>query len=64
MTTAYIDGIDWQHHIDDDAAGVMVFGSIENLKAGTSHDLAECGIVKIELCEVEWVVPQNLKFTK
>ena len=57
---AYIDGIDWQHHVEDDAYGVKIYPSVDALEKGSGHSMEECGIVKIELREVEWVVSQNL----
>lgn len=57
---AYIDGIDWQHHVEDDAYGVKIYPSVRALKTNNGHSVERCGIVKVELREVEWVMPQNL----
>ena len=58
---AYIDGIDWQHHVDDDSHGVKIYPSIKALKADSGHDLSECGIVEIELCEIHWPLAQQIR---
>lgn len=56
---AYIDGIDWQHHVEDDAYGVKIYPSVSALEKGSGHDMGECGIVKIELREIGWVKKQK-----
>ena len=56
----FMDGIDWQHHLDADRKGTKLFASVEALKEGGGHSLDQCGIVEVEVRLIEWVEPQNL----
>lgn len=60
--TAYMDGIDWQHHVESDAFGVKVYPSVKALRDGSEHALDECGIVEVTMTLNKWVEPQNLGF--
>ncbi len=54
----YLCGIAWQHEVGE-ADKVELYGSLEDAKA--DHPAYEqCGIVKVLVSEVEWVVPQDL----
>ncbi len=56
----FMDGIDWQHHIDADFHGVKLYPSETALEANTGHSLDHCGIVMVEVRLVRWVRPQRL----
>lgn len=60
----YMDGIDWQHHIGEgnDPKGTRVFQSVELTRRGRGclASGAHCGIVKVEVRLVGWVVKQDL----
>ena len=56
----FMDGIDWQHHLEGDEAGTKLFPSREGLEASSGHSLRQCGIVEVEVRLVEWVDPQRL----
>ena len=56
----FMDGIDWQHHLEDDPDGTRLYPSESSLVAGTKHSLDECGIVEVEVRLVRWVKPQDL----
>ncbi len=56
----FMDGIDYQHHLGYDRQGTKLYASKEALIEGTGHDLAECGIVEVEVRLVGWLVPQDL----
>ena len=56
----FADGIDWQHHLEGDSKGTLLFPSEADLREEAGHDLNECGIVEIEVRLVRWVVPQDL----
>lgn len=58
----FMDGIDWQHHLEADAMGTALFPSVKSLKRKVTHlEKGECGIVEVEVRLVRWVEPQNLK---
>ena len=54
----YVDGVDWQHHLEHDSRGVVFYGDINDLKAENGC-WKECGIVKVEIKELEWVEKQD-----
>ena len=53
-------GIDWQHHLGADRKGTRLFTSVDGLREGSGHSLAQCGIVEVEVRLIEWVEPQDL----
>jgi hypothetical protein len=59
---AFMDGIDWQHHVGADASGVPLFASPEGARRGKNclAKDAGCGIVEVEIRLVRWVEPQDL----
>lgn len=56
----FMDGIDWQHHLDDDPDGTLLFNSVENLRRIKTCLTGGCGIVEVEVKLIRWVEPQNL----
>lgn len=60
----YLDGIDFQHHLEADVNGTKLYPSEKALRADTGHSLDECGIVRVKVVYLEWIVPQNLKLNK
>lgn len=59
----FMDGIDWQHHLDGDADGTKLFPSVAGCKrANPCIDSGGCGVVEVEVRIVRWVEPQDLKF--
>lgn len=58
----FMDGIDWQHHIEADSKGTELFPDIESLKeASPCVVTGGCGIVEVEVRLIRWVEPQDLK---
>jgi hypothetical protein len=55
-----MDGIDWQHHIGEDADGTTLYKNVGSLVRCSGHPLTECGIVELEVRLVRWVEPQKL----
>lgn len=51
----FIDGTDFQHHLEADANGVKVYPSVTTLRKGIGHDPVECGIAEVEIKFVRWV---------
>ena len=59
----YMDGIDWQHHLEADISGTRLFPSEKSLlKEMTCIEDGGCGIVEVEVKFVRWVRPQDLKY--
>jgi hypothetical protein len=61
----FMDGIDWQHHLEADASGTALFPSVESLKERNPHiETGGCGVVEVEVRLIRWVDAQNLKFLR
>lgn len=60
--TCYMDGIDWQHHLDADADGTTLYPSVKALKRGKVclREGGKCGVVQVEVRLVRWVEEQDL----
>ena len=60
-TFVYVCGVEHQHELGSkgNSGPYEVFNSVEELKAHASC-WRQCGIVKVELKNVKWVVPQDL----
>lgn len=59
----FMDGIDWEHHLEADAKGTSLFPSVKSLKREkTCIDKGGCGIVEVEVRLVRWVEPQDLRY--
>lgn len=57
----FMDGIDWQHHLDADADGTKLYPSVAALRRGKKCvNSGECGIVEVEVRVIRWREPQNL----
>ena len=58
----FMDGIDWQHHLEADPGGAPLFPDVESLKAKrTCIDTGGCGVVEVEVRLIRWVEKQDLK---
>ena len=58
----FMDGIDWEHHLEGDALGTSLFPSVHSLKRQRKCiDTGGCGVVEVEVRLIRWVEPQNLK---
>lgn len=55
----FMDGLDWQYHLGVDPKGAIVYPSEDALVDGAKHDLAECGIVEVEIRLIRWVRHQT-----
>lgn len=57
----FMDGIDWQYHLDGDVLGTTLFPDEKSLREKYEH-LADghCGVVEVEVRLIRWVEPQNL----
>ena len=61
----FMDGIDWQHHLEADTNGTLLFPSVGELKTGrTCIDKGGCGVVEVEVRLIRWVEPQDLNWVK
>jgi hypothetical protein len=58
----YMDGIDWQHHLGEDPKGVMIYPSVKDTRRGEAclRGGGGCGIVKVEIRQIEWTEEQDL----
>ncbi len=57
----YMDGIDWQHHLEADAKGTPLFPSVKSLKElRTCIDPGGCGVVEVEVRLIRWIEEQDL----
>lgn len=56
----FMDGIDWQHHLDSDSGGTYLFPSVENCREekGCLKKGGGCGIVEVEVRLIRWVEEQ------
>lgn len=55
----FIDGIHFTHHLEADGQAVPVYSSKE-LCLEEESCANECGVVKVEIREIEWVVKQSI----
>ncbi len=55
----FMDGVDWQYHLDGDADGTLLFPSEETLRQIKTCIPDGCGVVEVEVRLVRWVEPQN-----
>lgn len=62
VSRCFMDGIDWQHHLDGDALGTLLFPSEGALREVKTCLSGGCGVVEVEVRLVRWVEPQNLTF--
>ena len=58
----FMDGIDWQHHLEADADGTVLYPSERSLRANKTCLKGGCGVVEVEVRLIRWVEPQNLKY--
>ena len=58
----FMDGIDWQHHLDADMGGTELFPNEQSLRAAKTCLSGGCGVVEVEVRLIRWVEPQNLAF--
>ena len=61
----FMDGIDWQHHLDGDADGTLLVpseGALRKAKTCLAAAAGGCGVVEVEVRIVRWVEPQDLKY--
>lgn len=57
----FMDGIDWQHHLDGDVGGTTLYPDVEACHDGkTCIKDGGCGLVEVEVRLIRWVEPQNL----
>lgn len=57
----FMDGIDWEHHLEADAFGTKLFPSVASLVQMEPHVRpGGCGIVEVEVRLIRWVEPQDL----
>ncbi len=57
----FVDGIDWQHHLEANAKGTRLFPSVTALKeVRTCIDPGGCGVVEVEVRLIGWVEEQDL----
>jgi hypothetical protein len=58
----FMDGIDWQHQLEADADGTVLFPSEKSLREKKACLPGGCGVVEVEVRLIRWIEPQNLKF--
>ena len=59
----FMDGIDWEHHLDSDYHGTKLFPSEKSLREGRKCvNTGGCGVVEVEVRLVRWTEEQNLKY--
>jgi len=56
----FMDGIDWQHHLESDPGGTNLFPSVENCREGKGclKRGGGCGIVEVEVRLIRWAEEQ------
>lgn len=61
----FMDGIDWQHHLEADIGGTELFPDIESLKEKHKCIVTGgCGVVEVEVRLIRWVEPQKLVYER
>ena len=59
----YMDGIDWQHHLEADALGTRVYPSEKTLRRERKCvETGGCGVVEVEVRLIRWIEAQDLKW--
>ena len=59
----FMDGIDWQHHLDADSHGTRLYPSEETLRRHAKCiETGGCGVVEVEVRFIRWVEEQDLKW--
>lgn len=56
----FMDGIDWQHHLDGDYHGTLLFPSEGALRENKTCLPDGCGVVEVEVRLIRWVETQNI----
>jgi hypothetical protein len=56
--TAYMCGVDFQHHLGEDSKATRTYASVECLKEAREC-WKQCGIVEVEVRVKAWVEPQD-----
>ncbi len=57
----FMDGIDWQYHLEGDRKGTLLFVSVDGLKEKRRCiDKGGCGVVEVEVRLVRWIEEQDL----
>jgi hypothetical protein len=51
-------GVDFQHHLGEDAQPTKTYASVEDLKEAR-RCWSQCGIVEVEISVKSWVEPQD-----
>jgi hypothetical protein len=55
---AYMDGVEWQHHVEHDADGTHLYPSVESVLLNNSC-ARQCGVVRVAIRELDWPIEQN-----
>lgn len=55
---AYMDGVDWQHHVEHDSHGVSVYPDVKSVLKREPCSKG-CGVVRISMTEIDWPIEQN-----
>jgi hypothetical protein len=55
----FMDGLDWQHHVEHDAFGVRVYPDVKSTLAKESC-ARKCGVVRVKMIELDWPLEQTL----
>lgn len=59
----FMDGIDWQHHLEADAHGTKLYPTEASARRENKCiETGGCGVVEVEVRLIRWVEPQKLKW--
>lgn len=56
--SAYVDKVDFDHHLDGDARGIIIYPSLEDLKE-KEPCVKRCGAYMIEVSIIKTVIEEN-----
>lgn len=56
----YMCGVDWQHEIGQAMGGVTLYSTLDDLERFRPC-VKTCGVVKVKVQLVEWVIEQNFE---
>lgn len=60
IVRCFMDGIDWQHHLDADISGTRLWPDEQSCR-DNNPCLPRCGMVEVEVRMIRWVQPQNME---
>lgn len=56
----FMDGLDWQYHLEGDDKGTLLYPDDKSLREGKPCIKNGCGVVEVEVRLIRWVEEQEV----